>query len=133
MNEKKTAAQVHHHPNGEGEQIALPGFPLSKSKHNTGGTEKQGFIAALVPIGSSRAVSLRRLAEMAGLSERDTRRAIQRERLRGIPICSDNLTGYFLAENDAERAAFCRSMRHRARQILQVVRAVERVGGETSG
>lgn len=68
--EKKKAAPVVVHRDGEGEQIALPGFTLSESKHNTGSTEKQGFIAALVPVGSSRAVSLRRLAEMAGLSER---------------------------------------------------------------
>ena len=132
MNDKKNAAQVHHHPNGEGEQIALPGFPLSNSKHNTGGTEKQGFIAALVPIGSSRAISLRRLAEMAGLSERETRRTIQRERLRGIPICSDNLTGYYLAADDAEREQFVKSMRHRARQILRAARAVEK-GGRNNG
>lgn len=133
MNKKQNAAPVLQHQDGSGEQIALQGFELPEENHITGGTEKQGSIAALVPIGSSRAISLRRLAEMAGLSERETRRAIQRERLRGISICSDNLTGYFLAETDAERAAFCRSMRHRARQILQVVRAVERVGGETSG
>jgi len=133
MNEKKTAAQVHHHPNGEGEQIALPGFPLSFSQDTTEKQKAQGLISSLLPSGSERAVSLRRLADITGLSTREVRRALQRERLRGIPICSDNLTGYFLAENDAERAAFCRSMRHRARQILQVVRAVERVGGETSG
>ena len=126
--ENNKAAPVVEHRDGGGEQIALPGFTLSKSKHNTGGTEKQGFIAALLPYGSARAVSLRRLAEITGLSERETRRAIHRERLRGAPICSDNLTGYFLAENDTERAAFCRSMRGRARQILKAARAVERGG-----
>lgn len=133
MNEKKTAAQVHHHPNGEGEQLTLDSVLLPENNFTAGKSKDQGAISALLPSGAERAVSLRRLTEMAGLSERETRRAIQRERLRGAPICSDNLTGYFLAENDAERAAFCRSMRHRARQILQVVRAVEHVGGETSG
>ena len=128
MNKKQKAAPVVVHRDGEGEQIALPGFPLSKTKHNTGSTENQCLIAPLVPVGSSRAVCLRRLAEMAGLSERETRRAIQRERLRGIPICSDNLTGYYLAADDAEREQFVKSMRHRARQILRAARAVEKGG-----
>ncbi len=129
MNRNKRAAPVVVHRDGEGEQIALPGFTLSKPKHNTGGAEKQGLIASLLPSGSERAVSLRRLSEMAGLSERETRRAIQRERLAGVPICSDNLTGYYLAADDAEREQFVKSMRHRAGQILRAARAVEKGGG----
>lgn len=124
--ENKKAAPVLQHQDGSGEQIALPGFTLSKSKHNTGGAEKQSFIAALLSSGSERAVSLRRLSEIAGLSERDTRRAIQRERLRGAPICSDNLKGYFLAADAAERERFVKSMRRRAHQILRAARAVEK-------
>lgn len=126
MNRNKKAAPVVVHRDGNGEQLALPGFTLSKSKHNMGGTERQGPITSLLPSGAERAVSLRRLSEMAGLSERETRRAIQRERLQGAPICSDNQHGYYLAASEAERAAFCRSMRGRARQILKAARAVEK-------
>lgn len=133
MNEKKTAAQVHHHPNGEGQQITLDGVLLPVLNSTADKSKAQGLIAALLPYGSERAVSLRRLAEITGLSERETRRVIQRERLAGMPICSDNLTGYYLAADDAERAAFCRSMRHRAKVILQAARAVERGGGMGSG
>ncbi len=114
--EKKKAAPVVVHRDGGGEQIALPGFTLSKSKHNMGGTEKQGPITSLLPSGAERAVSLRRLAEMTGFSTREVRRAIQRERLLGFPICELG-RGYFLAENEEEG---------RARQILRAARAVER-------
>ena len=127
MNEKKTAAQVHHHPNGEGEQIALPGFPLSFSQDTTEKQKAQGLISSLLPSGSERAVSLRRLADITGLSTREVRRAIQRERLLGFPICELG-RGYFLAENEEERRRWVRSMRGRARQILKAARAVERGG-----
>ena len=131
MNRNKKAAPVVVHRDGNRDQKALPGFTLSKSKHNTGGTEKQDLIASLLPSGSERAVSLRRLSEMAGLSERETRRAIQRERLRGAPICELG-RGYFLAANEDERRRWVRSMRGRARQILCAARAVEK-GGAANG
>lgn len=126
MNRNIKAASVVVHRDGEGEQIALPGFPISNSKHNMGGTEKQGPITSLLPSGAERAVSLSRLADMTGLSTREVRRAIQRERLHGAPICSDNQHGYYLAASEVERAAFCRSMRGRALQILRAARAVEK-------
>ena len=125
MSKKQKAASVHHHRDGEGEQIALPGFPISNSKHNMGGTEKQGPITSLLPSGAERAVSLRRLSDMTGLSMREVRRAIQRERLNGVPICEHG-AGYFLAGNDEERSRWVRSMRGRARQILKAARAVEK-------
>lgn len=128
MNRNQKAAPVVVHRDGEGEQIALPGFPISNSKHNTVCTEKQGVIASLLPYGAERAVSLRQLADMTGLSTREVRRSIQRERLNGVPICEAG-AGYFLAENDEERRRWIISMRGRARQILKAARAVERGGG----
>ena len=128
MNEKKTAAQVHHHPNGEENQLAMPGFELPNTKSTTAKPEEQGPISSLLPYGAERAVSLRRLADMAGLSTREVRRAIQKERLNGVPICEAG-AGYFIAGNDEERRRWVISMRGRARQILKAARAVERVGG----
>lgn len=125
-NEKQNAAPVLQHQDGSGEQIALQGFELPDSKSTTVKPEEQGLISSLLPCGANQAVSLQRLAELTGLSMREVRRAIQRERLRGAPICSNNLTGYYLAADDSERAAFCQSMRHRARQILKAAQAVER-------
>lgn len=129
---KETAAQVHHHPDGEGQQITLDGVLLPEPNSIAEKPTVQGPIAALLPVGSGRAVSLQRLAKLTGLSTREVRRAIQRERLQGIPICADNLNGYYLAADAAERERFVRSMRHRARQIIRVARAVEN-GGDVNG
>ena len=114
------------------DQMVLADVILSASQDSTEKQTAQGLISSLLPSGSARAVSLRRLAEITGLSERETRRAIQRERLQGVPICSDNQHGYYLAASGAEREAFCRSMRGRAKQILKAARAVER-GGRSDG
>ena len=58
------------------------------------------------------------------------RRIIQAERLRGVPILSDNANGYFLPETEADRAACVRSLRGRAQEILNVADAIERAGVE---
>lgn len=102
--EKKKAVPVVVHRDGSGGQIALPGFPLSNSQSITGAQATQGLISFLLPSGSERAVSLRRLADLTGLSTREVRRSIQRERLNGCPICEAG-AGYFLAETDEERGA----------------------------
>lgn len=112
---------------GGGEQIALQGFGLPEQNHITGNAEKQGHIAPLLPSGSAQAVSLRQLADITGLSTREVRRSIQRERMNGAAICEAG-AGYFLAETDEERRRWVRSMRGRARQILRAARAVERGG-----
>lgn len=125
MNKKQKAVPVVVHRDGSGEQIALQGFELPEENHITGNAEKQGFITTLLPSGSERAVSLRRLADVTGLSTREVRRVIQHERVNGVPICEAG-AGYFLAENNEERRRWISSMRGRARQILKVARAVEK-------
>jgi len=72
------------------------------------------------------AVPLRHLEKLAHLPGREVRRLIQAERLRGVPILSNNLSGYFLPENDLERERFVRSMRGRAAEIEAVADAVEK-------
>lgn len=54
---------------------------------------------------------------------------IQAERLRGIPILSDNISGYFLAADAQERESFIKSMRGRAAEIEAVADAVEKGAG----
>ena len=54
---------------------------------------------------------------------------IEQERRSGTPICADNLTGYYIAANEAEKAACVRSMRHRAGEIMKTARAIERAKG----
>ena len=50
---------------------------------------------------------------------------VAQERREGVPIVSDNTKGYFIAETQLEREAFCRSMRHRAQEIMKVAEKME--------
>ena len=89
-------------------------------------------IADLLGHGQSAAIPLRHLKELSGLPGREVRRMIQAERLLGIPILSDNVSGYYLAGDAQEREKFIKSMRGRAAEIVKVAEAVERgtIGGE---
>ena len=83
-------------------------------------------ISDLLGHGQSAAVPLRHLKELAGLPGREVRRMIQSERLRGIPILSDNISGYYLAGDAQEQEKFIKSMRGRAAEIEAVAAAVEK-------
>ena len=61
-----------------------------------------------------------------GKREEEVRRMIQAERLRGVPILSDNISGYYLAADVQEQERFIRSMRGRAAEIAAVADAVEK-------
>lgn len=76
--------------------------------------------------GQANAVPLRHLEIMTGLDGRTVRRLIAEERRAGSPILSDNASGYYLPGNEAEREAFVRSMRGRAREIMEAADAVEK-------
>lgn len=83
-------------------------------------------ISDLLGHGQSAAVPLRHLKELAGLPGREVRRMIQSEWLRGIPILSDNISGYYLAGDAQEQEKFIKSMRGRAAEIEAVAAAVEK-------
>lgn len=83
-------------------------------------------IADYLSHGHANAVPLHHLQSMTGLDGRTVRRLIAGERRSGTPILSDNATGYFLPGNDSERMRFVRSMRSRAKEILDAAEAVER-------
>lgn len=80
--------------------------------------------------GQPNAITLRQLQALTNLDGRTIRRLIEFERRSGIPILSDNKTGYFLAENEVERNNFVRSMLHRANEIRLTAAAIEK-GVET--
>lgn len=96
--------------------------------HNTMNQERAqaGCISQYLLAGAGRGLHLRDLVKLTGRTEREVRQMIQAERLRGIPILSDNQSGYFLPGDEAERAAFVRSMRHRADEIHRAAEAVEK-------
>ncbi len=87
-----------------------------------------GYISQFLLAGAGQGLHLRDLVKTTRLSEREVRQMIQAEQLRGIPILSNNQDGYFLPGDEAERADFVRSMRHRADEIHRVAEAVEKAG-----
>ncbi len=86
-------------------------------------------IADLLSHGQENAVPLRQLMAETGADGRTIRGKIAAERLAGVPILSDNSTGYYLPGNEGERERFVRSMRHRAQEIERAAEAIERAEG----
>lgn len=93
------------------------------------GDRQSGPIASLLMYGPSSGVTLRRLEKLTGMDNRTIRRQIERERRAGALILSDNQHSYYLTDDPAEAQRFTRSMRHRAREILLTVRAIEKSAG----
>lgn len=82
-------------------------------------------IADLLSHGQENAVPLRQLVALTNTDGRTIREKIAVERLAGVPILSDNATGYYLPGNNGEKERFVRSMRNRAREIERAADAVE--------
>ena len=88
--------------------------------------KQAGYISQFLSAGAGQGLHLQDLVRITRLSEREVRQMIQAERLRGIPILADNKSGYYLPSNDAEKAAFVQSMRHRADEIHRAAEAVNK-------
>ena len=91
-------------------------------------TTDAGPISRLLSHGRENAIPLRHLTAMTKLDGRTVRAMITAERLAGVPILSDNSTGYYLPGDDAEKAQFIRSMKHRAKEIERAAEAIEKSG-----
>lgn len=83
-------------------------------------------IADYLSCGQQNAVHLRRLASTIGENPRIVRRMIEKERREGCPIVSDNLHGYWIADDPVEAQRFARSMYHRSLEIWKTAAAVVR-------
>lgn len=82
-------------------------------------------ISDLLNQGQGNAIPLRHLVKITGTDGRTIRQKIAAERMSGVPILSDNSTGYYLAANEEEKKHFIQNMQHRAREILKVAASVE--------
>lgn len=87
------------------------------------------WIADFLNHGAENGVNLHHLEKMTGLSGREVRREIERERRAGELIISDNRNGYFMTDDPAEAQRFARSMRRRASEIARTARAIEEAAG----
>ena len=96
------------------------------SEHTTSPAENQPFrIADLLHPGAGNAIPRRDLIALPGLSDRELRQMIEAERRKGTPILSDNIRGYFLPGDSAERDRCVRSLRRRAGEIMETAAAIE--------
>lgn len=99
----------------------------SMSDCTTPASAGQGVhIADFLSHGAENGTGLRNLVSVTGLSEREVRKIIQRERLAGVPILSDNLSGYFLPDNNEEIVRCVISLRNRAGEILRTANAISK-------
>lgn len=99
-------------------------FPMLDCTTATAGRQRK--VSDLLSRGRENAVPLRHLMAITGADGRSIREKIAAERLAGVPILSDNSTGYYLPGNEGERERFVRSMWHRAQEIERAAEAVER-------
>ena len=95
-----------------------------KSNTERGGGQAGG-IASLLLAGSENGLHLQDLVRLTGEDQRTVRKMIHEERRRGVPILSDNISGYFLPSSQQEREACVQSLRHRAKEILRAAAAIE--------
>lgn len=84
-------------------------------------------IADYIPYGRGNAVTSSYLGSITGLSKREIERAVQDARLNGVPIISDNLTGYFIATCQQDIDIFYESMRRRGLNTFKTARAVKNI------
>ena len=87
--------------------------------------ELQELILSFLRSGAENAMPLRDLRNTTGIDGRTIRLAIREARLRGVPVVSDNESGYWISNSPDEIRRFANSMRHRAREIAAVAAAVE--------
>lgn len=107
------------------ETAAFGGATISYDYLTTTAAGRQRKVSDFLSHGRENAVPLRHLKKMMETDGRTVRLMIQQERLSGMPICADNLTGYYLPATEEEKSACVRSMRHRAGEIMRTARAIE--------
>lgn len=83
-------------------------------------------ISDLLLHGQENAISMRHIKAITGMKGRAIRKMIETERRQGIPVLSDNISGYFLPKDEGEKDRFVKSMQHRAGEILKSAAAIER-------
>ena len=84
-------------------------------------------ITDYIPEGAAHPIPMRQLAQILHCSSREVRSAVQLARLHGAPICSScspQGSGYYLARNADEAAAFVRCERARIRTAEAAISAI---------
>ncbi|RKJ38163.1 hypothetical protein D7X94_17465 [Acutalibacter sp. 1XD8-33] len=103
------------------------GYSNPTNDSTTTPAKGQVTISDFLHAGRENALPLAVLCQLTGMDGRQVRLCIQRERLMGEPILSDNAHGYYLPGSEREVREFIRSMRHRAREIEKAAGVIEGV------
>lgn len=109
------------------ETAGFHGSAISTKDSTTKPAGVQVTISGFLHIGRENALPLVALCQLTGMDGRQVRLTIQRERLKGVPILSDNQSGYYLPADEREVQEFVRSMRHRAGEIEKAAGIIEGV------
>ena len=125
MSDKKTASTSSAKRVEAKETAGFRGSAISTKDSTTKPAGVQVTISDFLHSGRENALPLAVLRELTGMDGRQVRLCIQRERLRGVSILSDNQSGYYLPENEWEVREFVRSMRHRAGEIEKAAGVIE--------
>lgn len=83
------------------------------------------MIYELLHIGTENGVTLRDLENLTKQDSRTIRKQIEAERRMGVPILADCKSGYFLSDNEGEKARCVKQMRGRAKEIMRTAEAIE--------
>lgn len=89
-------------------------------------------VADFLAPGEINAITAPKLAGLLGVSERDLRKLIRSERLRGGPILSSKF-GYFLPASVDDLRRFSRSLNHRIAEIQKIAVEAERCVARAEG
>ena len=127
MIDKKKASTSSAKPVETAGQGNFSGYSNPTNDSTTKAPGVQVTISDFLHAGRENALPLAVLCQLTGMDGRQVRLCIQRERLMGEPILSDNAHGYYLPGSEREVREFIRSMRHRAREIEKAAGVIEGV------
>ncbi len=127
MSDKKKARPGAGTPGQAKETAGFSGSAISTKDFTTKAAGVQVTISDFLHAGRENALPLAVLCQLTGMDGRQVRLCIQRERLMGEPILSDNAHGYYLPGSEREVREFIRSMRHRAGEIEKAAGTIEGV------
>ncbi|WP_035106737.1 hypothetical protein [Desulfovirgula thermocuniculi] len=100
-------------------------------------SERERVVLECLPAGHKRAIHKRKLAELAGMSEREVREIIYSLVVnRGVPVgsCTEpHSGGYFLIQDEEDLEVATRHLKPRAAAIFRRARALEKIAGDRFG
>lgn len=85
-------------------------------------------IAEILPSSREHAISMGDLAVLLHCSRREARAAVERARLRGLPVvssCDPHCSGYWIAQTADETADYVRQQLARIRTARAAIHAIE--------